>query len=82
MALTVGQVLNAWFNDCVVGKSGPSTNPIIANVDPVPYNSIIIINCERRKNSQSAIKTRPTVFDKGHYYCQTMIVKMQEAMPQ
>ena len=37
---TVGRVLNVWFNDCVIGKSGQSTNPIIANVDPVPYNSI------------------------------------------
>ena len=45
---------------CVVyvGKSGQSTNPIIANVDPVPYMCIYAhvyvcesINCERRKNS-------------------------------
>ena len=36
---TVGRVLNAWFNDCVVGKTGESTNPIIAKVDPVPYSS-------------------------------------------
>ena len=34
---TVGRVLNAWFNDCVLGKSGQSTNPIIAKVDPIPY---------------------------------------------
>ena len=26
---TVGRVSNVWFNDCVVGKSGQSTNPII-----------------------------------------------------
>ena len=58
---TVGRVLNAWFNDCVVGKSGQSTNSIIANVDPIPYISICarlclwIYYCERRKNSQFAI---------------------------
>ena len=27
----VGRVLNAWFNDCAVDKSGQNTNPIIAN---------------------------------------------------
>ena len=31
-----------WFNDCVVGKSGQSANPIIAMVVPYNNNSIII----------------------------------------
>ena len=57
--------------DCVVGKSGQSTNPIIANVDPVPYNSIcarwnlLIANVGKTRNSQlidTRIKTRPTVY--------------------
>ena len=36
---TVGRVLNALFNDCVLGKGGQTTNPMIqiAKVDPVPY---------------------------------------------
>ena len=42
---TVGRVLNAWFNDYVVGKSGQSTNPIITNVDPIPYSSICARLC-------------------------------------
>ena len=42
---TYGRVLNAWFNDCVVGKSGQGMNPIIVNVDPVPYNSICACLC-------------------------------------
>ena len=44
---TVGRVLNAWFNNCVVGKSGQSANPLIAKVDPVPYNSICARLCFR-----------------------------------
>ena len=38
---TVGQVSIAWFNDCILGKKGQIANPIIANVDPVLYYSII-----------------------------------------
>ena len=37
---TVGRVLIAWFNDCVVGRSGQIANSIIAMVDPVRYYSI------------------------------------------
>ena len=37
---TIGRVLIAWFNDCILGKLGQITNPIIAMVDPVPYYSI------------------------------------------
>ena len=37
---TVGRVLIAWFNDCILGKSGQIANPIIAMVDPVPYYSM------------------------------------------
>lgn len=37
---TVGRVLIVWFNGCVLGKSGQTTNLIIANVDPAPYYSI------------------------------------------
>ena len=33
-------VLIAWFNDCVLSKSGQIANPIIAIVDPVRYCSI------------------------------------------
>ena len=29
-----------WLNDCILGKFGQSTNPIIAKVDPVPYYSM------------------------------------------
>ena len=29
-------VLIAWFNDCILEKSGQIANPIIAKVDPVP----------------------------------------------
>ena len=44
---TVGRVLIAWFNDCVLGKSGQIANPIIAMVDPVPYYSIRACLCLR-----------------------------------
>ena len=55
---TVGRVLIAWFNDCVLGKSGQIANPIIVMVDPVPYIIVYVcesINCECRKYSQLAI---------------------------
>ena len=54
---TVGGVLNAWFNDCVLDKSGQSTDPIIAMVDPVPYN-LLIANVGKTHNSQLLIDTR------------------------
>ena len=34
---TIGRFLIAWFNECVLGKSGQIANPIIAMVDPVLY---------------------------------------------
>ena len=34
---TVGRILIAWFNDCVLGKSGQIVTPMIAMVDPVVY---------------------------------------------
>ena len=37
---TIGWVLNALFNDCVLGKSGQIANPMIAKVDPIPYYEI------------------------------------------
>ena len=59
---TIGRVLIAWFNDCVLRKSGQIANPIIAMVDPVPYYNIHThvyvcesINCKHRKYSQFAI---------------------------
>ena len=36
-----------WFNDCVLGKGGQSTNPIIAKVDPVPYYGMCARLCLR-----------------------------------
>ena len=44
---TVGRVLTAWFNDCVLGKSGQIANPIIAMVDPVLCYSICAHLCLR-----------------------------------
>ena len=45
---TVGRVLViAWFNDCVLGRSGRIANPIIAMIDPVPYYSIHARLCLR-----------------------------------
>ena len=41
--ITVGQVLIAY----VLGKSGQSANPIIVNVDPVPYYYICIHLCSQ-----------------------------------
>ena len=38
--ITVDLVLIAWFNNCVLVKSGQIANPINAIVDPVPYCSI------------------------------------------
>ena len=46
-ANTVGRVLFAWFNDCVLGKSGQIANPIIAMVDPISYYSIRARLCLR-----------------------------------
>ena len=37
--ITVGRSLIAWFNDCDLGKSGQTANPIIVNINPVPYHS-------------------------------------------
>ena len=37
---TVGRVLIAWFNDCVLPWSSQIANVIIALVDPVPYYRI------------------------------------------
>ena len=34
---TVGRVLIACFNDCVLGRSGQIANQIIVMVNPVPY---------------------------------------------
>ena len=33
--ITIGRVLTAWFNDCILVMSGQIANPIIAIVDPV-----------------------------------------------
>ena len=46
-SIPVGRFLIAWFNDCVLGKSGQIANPIIAMVDPVPYYSIRARLCLR-----------------------------------
>ena len=46
-ANTIGRVLIAWFNDCVLGKSGQTANPTIAMIDPVPYYSIHVHLCLR-----------------------------------
>ena len=40
-------VLIAWFNDCILGKSGQIANPTIVKVDPVPYYSIRTHLCLR-----------------------------------
>ena len=32
----------AWFNNCILGKSGLIVNPIIAKVYPIPYYSILM----------------------------------------
>ena len=45
--ITVGRFLIAWFNDCVLGKTGQIVNPIIAMVNPVPYYSIRARSCLR-----------------------------------
>ena len=37
----VGRFLIAWFNDCVLGKSGQIATPIITKIEPVPYNCSI-----------------------------------------
>ena len=42
---TVGQFLIAWFNDCVLGKSGQIVNPIICEGQPLPYYSIHACFC-------------------------------------
>ena len=62
---TIGRVLIAWFNDCILGKSGQIANLIIAMVDPVPYYSIRahvyvceFITCELRKYSQLKLDLR------------------------
>ena len=55
---TVGRVLIAQFNRCVLVKSGQIANPIIAIDDPIPYVNVYVcksINCETYKNSQFAI---------------------------
>ena len=44
---TVGWVLIAQFNDCVLVKSGQIANPIIVMDDPVPYCSIRACLCLR-----------------------------------
>ena len=56
---TVGWFLIAWFNNCVLGKSGQIMNPtgcIIVHVHV--YTNVYVceaINCECRKNLQFAI---------------------------
>ena len=40
IANTIGRLLIAWFNDCILGKSGKIANPIIVMVNPVLYYSI------------------------------------------
>ena len=42
---TVGRFLIAWFNDCVLGKSGQIANPIIVMVDRVIVYAHIYV-CE------------------------------------
>ena len=55
---TVGRVLIAWFNDCVLGRSGQIANPIIAMIDLVPYTrmfmfaNLLIANTGNPRNSQ------------------------------
>ena len=62
----VGRVLIAWFNDCILGKSGQIVNPIIVTVNPVLYYSIHVcksINCEHRKPRNSQL------IDTRNYNC-------------
>ena len=74
-ANTVGRVLIAWLNACVLGKSGQIANPIIARVDSVLYYCICarlclrIINCERRKYSQFAINRYSQLKTDLRYAC-------------
>ena len=42
---TIGTILIAWFNDCILGKSGQIANLIIMIVNPVPYYSIRACLC-------------------------------------
>ena len=55
-ASTVGWVLIAWFNDCILDKSNQIMNPIIAKVNPVVYFvhvcESIIANVGIARNSQ------------------------------
>ena len=71
---TVERVLIAWFNDCVLGRSGQIANPIIAMVDPVLYYSthtrlcfanLLIANAGTTHNSQ-LIDTRNLKTDLWH----------------
>ena len=74
---TVGRVLIARFNDCILGQSGQIANPIIAMVDPIPYilyAHIYVcesINCECRKYSQFAINRNSQLKTnlRYHEYC-------------
>ena len=55
--ITVGWLLIVWFNDCVLGKSGISANPIIAMVDPYRttvyvYAMLLIANIGKTCNLQ------------------------------
>ena len=43
--VTVGRSLIAWFNSCILGKSGQIVNPIIVKVNPVPHCSICACLC-------------------------------------
>ena len=45
--ITVGRVLIAQFNKCVLAKSGQIANPIITMDDPVPYCSVRARLCLR-----------------------------------
>ena len=66
--ITVERVLIAWFNDCVLGVLGKSSQiaiPIITMVKPVPYYSMRThiyvcesINCECRKYNSQLIDIR------------------------
>ena len=52
---TVGWVLNAWFNDYVVGKSGQSTNPNNSEGRPrtkEKFANLLIANAGKTRNSQ------------------------------
>ena len=59
--ITVGRVLNAWFNDCVLCWSSRIANLIIAVADPVPncrirgefmFANLINANLGKTRNSQ------------------------------